>query len=54
MIRFRLAEIFVDALLKGLENRSLSVEEMQQLAQWAYELCPREPAFQEIYSSLRI
>ena len=54
MIRFRLAEIFIDALLKSLENRSLSAEEIYQLAQWAYELCPREPAFQEIYNSLRI
>jgi hypothetical protein len=54
MIRFRLAEIFVDALLKGLENRSLSVEEMQQLAQWTYELCPHEPAFKPIFRQLKV
>ena len=53
-IRFRLAEIFIDVLLSGAENRSLDFEGMYQLAKWAYELCPREPAFMPIYREMKI
>ncbi|BAZ44481.1 peptidase M, neutral zinc metallopeptidase, zinc-binding site [Chondrocystis sp. NIES-4102] len=53
-IRFMVAEICIDILLTGAKNNSLPVDLMLKLGNWAYELCPREPAFQEIYSSLRI
>ncbi len=53
-IHFRLAEMCIDLLLEGAENRSLNFETMHQLGRWAYELCPREPAFQPIYSQLGI
>ena len=53
-IRFRLAEMCIDLLLEGAKNRSLNFETMHQLGRWAYELCPREPAFQPIYSQLGI
>ena len=53
-IRYRLAEIFIDVLLKGTENRSLNFEGMYQLAKWAYQLCPHEPAFMPIYRELGI
>lgn len=53
-IRYRLAEIFIDVLLRGTENRSLNFEGMYQLAKWAYQLCPYEPAFTPIYRELGI
>ena len=53
-ICFRLAEIFIDVILQGAENRSLDFDGMYQLARWAYELCPREPAFMPIYRELKI
>jgi tetratricopeptide (TPR) repeat protein len=53
-IRFLVAEICLDILIKGLESHSFSFELIHQLGRWAYELCPDEPAFQEIYRSLKI
>ena len=53
-IRFRVAEICIDLLLEGTESRSLNFEAMQQLGQWAYELCPHEPAFMPFYLQLGI
>ncbi|MEH2112600.1 hypothetical protein [Nostoc sp.] len=48
------ADFFIKTLLKGVQNRDLSFDLIQQLGRWAYELCPDEPAFQEIYRSLNI
>lgn len=48
------AEFFIKALLKGIENHDLSFDSIQKLGRLAYELCPDEPAFQEIYHSLKI
>jgi hypothetical protein len=53
-IRFLVAEICLDILIKGAESNSFSFELIHQLGRWAYELCPNEPAFQEIYRSLKI
>ncbi|WP_319422328.1 tetratricopeptide repeat protein [Pleurocapsa sp. FMAR1] len=53
-VRFKVAEVCINVILEASESRSLYFDGMYQLAQWAYELCPREPAFQEIYNSLRI
>ena len=53
-IRFKLAEIFIDVLLSGSENRSLDFDGMYQLAKWAYQLCPHEPVFMPIYRELGI
>ncbi|MDJ0678142.1 MAG: peptidase M, neutral zinc metallopeptidase site [Calothrix sp. MO_167.B42] len=53
-IRNVVAEICLDILIKGIQQRSLSIEVVQQLGKWAYEICPDEPAFQEIYRSLNI
>ena len=53
-IRYKLAEIFIDVILQGAENRSLDFDGMYQLARWAYQLCPREPAFMPIYRELGI
>ncbi|MCC5601290.1 peptidase M, neutral zinc metallopeptidase site [Nostoc favosum] len=53
-IRYYVADFFIKTLLKGIQNRDLSFNLIQQLGSWAYELCPDEPAFQEIYRSLKI
>ncbi|QMS89362.1 peptidase M, neutral zinc metallopeptidase site [Nostoc edaphicum CCNP1411] len=53
-IRHYVAEFFIKTLLKGIQNRNLSFDLIQQLGRWAYQLCPDEPAFQEIYRSLNI
>lgn len=53
-IRYYVADFFINTLLKGIKNRDLSFDLIQQLGGWAYELCPDEPAFQEIYHSLKI
>ncbi|MEH2081686.1 MAG: peptidase M, neutral zinc metallopeptidase site [Nostoc sp.] len=53
-IRNYVAEFFINTLVKGIQNRNLSFDLIQQLGRWAYELCPEELAFQEIYHSLKI
>lgn len=53
-IRYYVADFFIKTLLKGIQNRDLSFDLIQQLGRWAYQLCPDEPAFQEIYHSLKI
>ncbi len=53
-IRYYVADFFINTLLKGIKNRDLSFDLIQQLGRWAYELCPAEPAFKEIYHSLKI
>ncbi|WP_375513024.1 peptidase M, neutral zinc metallopeptidase site [uncultured Nostoc sp.] len=53
-IRYYIADFFVKTLIKGIQNRDLSFDFIQQLGRWAYELCPDEPAFQEMYRSLNL
>ncbi|MFQ4144145.1 peptidase M, neutral zinc metallopeptidase site [Chlorogloeopsis sp. ULAP02] len=54
-VRFIVAEFFIDILLKGVNNGDLREPEViLQLGRWAYEICPDEPAFQEVYRSLRL
>ena len=53
-IRYIVAEICLKILIKGVESRQLPLEMVHQLGRWAKELCPYEPAFQEIYRSLRL
>lgn len=53
-IHFIVAEVCIDILLKGLETRELPFEVISQLGRWAYELCPNEPAFQEVYRTFRL
>lgn len=53
-IRQYVAEFFILTLIKGIENRNLSFELVQNLGRWAYQLCPYEPAFQEIFRSLKL
>ncbi|MDJ0594349.1 MAG: hypothetical protein QNJ72_30965 [Pleurocapsa sp. MO_226.B13] len=53
-VRFKVAEVCVDILLKGAQSGNLPFEVMHQLGQWTYELCPREPAFMPIYRQLKV
>ncbi|AFY95181.1 tetratricopeptide repeat protein [Chamaesiphon minutus] len=51
-VKFRIAEILIDASIEGARNRRSSREEIFQLVSWAQEICPYEPAFMEVYHSL--
>ena len=51
-VRFIVAEICIKILIKGVETRELPSETVSQLGRWAYELCPNEYAFQEVYREL--
>jgi hypothetical protein len=53
-IRHYVAEFFIITLVNGIKQRSLTLEFVQQLGHWAYEICPDEPAFQEIYRNIQI
>ena len=53
-IRFIVAEICLKILLEGLKNNDLPFELINQLGNWAYELCPHEPAFVPFYRQLGI
>ncbi|WP_413172879.1 peptidase M, neutral zinc metallopeptidase site [Anabaena azotica] len=54
-IRYVVAEFFIDILINGLKEGSLDDHEvMLQLGRWAYEICPDEPEFQEIYRGLKL
>ena len=53
-IRHYVAEFFIITLVNGIKQRSLTLEFVQQLGHWAYEICPNEPAFQEIYRNIEI
>lgn len=51
-VRYRVAEVLIDILFQGIKSHQLDSEAIVQLGHWAKELCPHEPAFQEIYRSL--
>ncbi|WP_234300736.1 hypothetical protein [Sphaerospermopsis aphanizomenoides] len=54
-VRYIVAEFFIDILINGVQEGSLDDPEvMLQLGRWAYEICPDEPAFQEVYRGLRL
>ncbi|WP_016951760.1 hypothetical protein [Anabaena sp. PCC 7108] len=54
-VRYIVAELFIDLLINGIKNDTLTDgEAILNLGKWAFEICPDEPAFQEIYRSLRL
>lgn len=53
-IRYWMAEICLEILLKGVEKKQLSFTFVLQLGRWAYELCPNDPNFKLIYRQLGI
>ena len=55
-VRFRVAEICLEVIAKQLQSGNLSpdaVQALNEIAGWAYDLCPREPAFQPVFRKLR-
>ncbi|MBD2386404.1 peptidase M, neutral zinc metallopeptidase site [Cylindrospermum sp. FACHB-282] len=54
-VRYIVADFFINILINGVKDGDLnSPEAIQQLGLWAYEICPHEPAFQEVYRGLRL
>ena len=54
-VQYKVAEFFINILINGVKSGDLSdPETIQQLGRWAYEICPDEPAFQEVYYNLRL
>lgn len=54
-VRHIVAEYLIDGLVNAVNSGNAdSPEIIQQLGRWAYELCPNEPAFQEVYRQLRL
>ncbi|TAE58080.1 MAG: peptidase M, neutral zinc metallopeptidase site [Nostocales cyanobacterium] len=54
-VRYIVAEFFLNMIIKGIQQNRLHDQELiLQLGVWAYEICPHEPAFQEIYRSLKL
>lgn len=54
-VRFTVAELLIKILINAVEKGDVkNYQIIQQLGHWAYEICPKEPAFQEIYRSLKI
>jgi hypothetical protein len=45
----------MNILIQGIEEGRINDQDLiLQLGMWAYEICPHEPAFQEIYRSLKL
>ena len=54
-VRFTVAEYFINILISGVDSGELKdYQTIQTLGRWAYEICPNEPAFQEVYRSLKL
>ena len=53
-IKYYVAEFFFSTLIKGLESREMPIDLIQQLARWAYEICPNESQFKDFYDTLRL
>ena len=55
-VRFAVAEVCLQIVLEILQSGNLtleSIQSLQKITQWAYELCPHEPLFQSAYSQLQ-
>ena len=55
-VRFAVAEVCLEIVLEILKSGNLtyeSLQSLQKITQWAYELCPQEPLFQITYSQLK-
>lgn len=54
-VRYIVAGFFIEMLTKGIkEGRLHNSQLMLQLGNWAYEICPDEPEFQQVYQSLKL
>ncbi|NCO76162.1 MAG: peptidase M, neutral zinc metallopeptidase, zinc-binding site [Cyanobacteria bacterium] len=53
-IKYLVASIFIEIALNGAKTKELDWETLQQLGRWAYDICPYEPDFRELYKALHI
>ncbi|MDJ0510573.1 MAG: hypothetical protein QNJ64_15165 [Crocosphaera sp.] len=53
-VRHQVAQHLINVLIDGSQKRTLNRKQMREIGNWAYNLCPHEPAFQEVYRSLYI
>lgn len=56
-VRYIVSEFFLEVVIKNVSRNDLNYEEMRvmkQLGRWAYEICPDEPAFQEVYRLMKL
>lgn len=54
VIKSYLADLFMLNLVEQTKNGTSDHQGILQLARWAYELCPNDPQFQQIYKELGI
>jgi hypothetical protein len=54
LTRIKVAELLITILLDGAKQGQMSSFKIRQFGQWAYELAPDEPSFQDIFHSLGI
>jgi len=55
-VRFAVAEVCLEIVLEILQSDNLtneSLQSLQKITQWAYELCPSEASFQPVYNHLK-
>ncbi|MEA5592827.1 peptidase M, neutral zinc metallopeptidase site [Rivularia sp. UHCC 0363] len=53
-VKFSVANFLIEHLINSVDRELADYQIIQQLGRWAYEICPDEPAFQEVYRSLKI
>ena len=53
-VKFKVAEFFVQTLSDAIERKLGNFQMIHKLGRFAYEICPNEPAFQEVYRSLKL
>lgn len=56
-LKYKVASIFLEVVIKGVNQGYLTYEEKQalkEIADWAYQICPYESDFIEIYEALDI
>ncbi|MGK7957802.1 MAG: tetratricopeptide repeat protein [Crocosphaera sp.] len=53
-VRYQVAQYLINFLIDGSQRRTLNRKQITEIGNSAYNLCPNEPAFQEVYRSLYI
>ena len=53
-VKFSVAKFLIESLVESVKKELADYQIIQQLGQWAYEICPDEPAFQQVYQNLKI
>ena len=53
-VKFKVADFFMQILSDVVERKLGDLQMIYKLGRFAYEICPNEPAFQEVYRSLKL